>query len=112
MNFFKSGRLAAIILYAMVACPGAAEASIAIGANSAGTWAWTFGSSACDKVFLAGPDANPCGRPFTLADQAGAGTFEIEGCGGPMWATLNGEFDTNCRAFSGSGCGITIIDLC
>ncbi|KAJ6584998.1 hypothetical protein B0H19DRAFT_1107608 [Mycena capillaripes] len=43
------------------------------------------------------------------------GTFMIEGCGGPMWATLNGTQWGNCGASSDSGpsrCNTTANYVC
>ncbi|KAJ7466499.1 hypothetical protein FB451DRAFT_1178645 [Mycena latifolia] len=79
---------------------------ILIGSSIVGTAVWTSGDTRCDGIFIKFGSGNFCGIEFTLWDQPGI--FTIEGCGGPLWATLNGGFYANCPSFSESpACGVT-----
>ncbi|KAF3911395.1 hypothetical protein ABW20_dc0102531 [Dactylellina cionopaga] len=59
------------------------------------TLAWNADQDACStaKVLSKAP-ANPCGKRVDIQGYSGA---SLEGCGGPLWINVNGQFRHNCR---------------
>ncbi|KAJ6576049.1 hypothetical protein DFH09DRAFT_850574, partial [Mycena vulgaris] len=67
------------------------------------TVAWGAGDDRCNGAVVKRGGGNFCGFSFQLNGMDG--TFDFEGCGGPLWVNRNGAFYANCGPYSESpGC--------
>ncbi|KAJ7858423.1 hypothetical protein B0H13DRAFT_2076105 [Mycena leptocephala] len=86
--------------------------------ENAGLYAWVAGENRCtgERNFVAPAGENPCDRPFTMGERYIVnidGLFALEGCGGPLWLTHDGELYMNCVDFSEKGaCGLETLWRC
>ncbi|KAJ7935658.1 hypothetical protein B0H13DRAFT_2304685 [Mycena leptocephala] len=103
MNLFDACKLAAIAWSVMSFIAGAGAAvvpvvpresctncQIGIKQGPSGEFTlWTVDDeSLCSSITIDGQGGNPCSVGFPLDNQPGE--FTIEGCGGDLWATVNG----------------------